>query len=276
MNFLNFKRKTANTSAASAAMRTPAVDPYVAKRIRFDSSAVGDSSLLSDMSVLSRKPLQDSMNQSLKNTKAEHTAQLENKLAEKQAKIVELQQKVINMEMKLQDAETKKEKLEFDVDDMKDSAQLKTKHLEEKIEDLRVEIRQLLGKNELISKENMTKRENLEKLKLSFAEEKLAHGKEIANFEQKLVDIQLKYEVEVKDLKRNLEDAIWEASKRRAEAQEAKEQLKLKEKAVVQCNHQEMIDQQQQVIVEMENALFAQRTAFAQSQEAKLAKIPQV
>jgi len=42
------------------------------------------------------------------------------------------------------------------------------------------------------------------------------------------------------------------------------------------CNHEAVIEQQQQVIQEMENALFSQRTAFSQSHEAKLAKIPQM
>lgn len=276
MNFLGFKRKTANTSSASASIHTPAADPFLPKRIRFDASAVGDNSILNDMSIVSRKTLQDSLNQSQKVCKVDQTAQWENKLAEKQARIVELQQKIIQMEMKLKETETMKGKLEFDVDSMKDFSRMKTKHLEEKIEDLQTEIRQLIQKNELLSKENVKKAETLKQLKLLLEEQKLAYDKEAATSEQKLIDIQSKLEDEVKKLKRSLEDAIWEASKRRAEVEEVKEQLKLKEKTVTECNHQVLIEQQQQVIVEMENALFAQRTTFAQSQEAKLAKIPQV
>jgi hypothetical protein len=74
-----------------------------------------------------------------------------------------------------------------------------------------------------------------------------------------------------------LENALLKVSQYQMEAEEAKNQLKLKERVVSpSSNHQVVIEQQSQVILEMQNALFAQRTTFSQSQEAKLSRIPQV
>ena len=42
------------------------------------------------------------------------------------------------------------------------------------------------------------------------------------------------------------------------------------------CDHESVMKQQRQVIVAMDNALFAQRSTNSASQEAKLARIPQV
>ena len=142
-----------------------------------------------------------------------------------------------------------------------------------------MEIKQLHLRNEHMSKENLLKKEAVEHLKLAFAEEKLSCSQELAESEQKIIDLQLGYEEKIKELENNLENALLKASKYQMEAEEAKHQLKLKETVLSpsSSNHlQVVIEQQRQVILEMENALFAQRTTFSQSQEAKLARIPQV
>jgi len=117
----------------------------------------------------------------------------------------------------------------------------------------------------------------MEQLKLLFAEEKLSCSKELAVSEQKIIDIQQGYEEKIKGLELNLENALLKASQYQMEAEEANNQLKLKERVVSPSStHQVVIEQQRQVILEMQNALFAQRATFSQSQEAKLARIPQV
>lgn len=140
-----------------------------------------------------------------------------------------------------------------------------------------MEIKQLHLKNEQLSKENLLKTEAVEQIKLLSAEEKLSCSKELAVSEQKIIDIEQGYEEKIKKLELKLENALLKVSQYQMEAEEAKNQLKLKERVVSpSSNHQVVIEQQSQVILEMQNALFAQRTTFSQSQEAKLSRIPQV
>ena len=100
-----------------------------------------------------------------------------------------------------------------------------------------MEIKQLHLRNEHMSKENLLKKEAVEHLKLAFTEEKLSCSQELAESEQKIIDLQLRYEEKIKEQEINLKNALLEASK-----------------------------------YQMQNALFAQRT-FSRSQEAKLARI---
>lgn len=231
---------------------------------------------MGEYSVLSRRTASDSFNQSAKALQVNATTKLEQQLAEKQATIVELQQKVIQAEMKLNDSLTVKEQLQFDLSNFKDVCKTKIKHYDDKIEDLHMEIKQLNSKIEQLTKENQMKKEAMEQFKLICAEEKLLYSKELAQSEQKIVEIQLQHESAIRELKQNLENAKWESDKHQLEAEEAKNQLKIREKVISPCNHHTVIEQQRQVILEMENALFAQRSSFSQSQEAKLARIPQV
>ena len=272
MEFLSMKRKPASTSVSSRTF-----DSLLPKKIRFDSSTAGENSFTGEYSALSKRNLGDSYSQSLhKPAKVDLEAQFEQKLAEKQAKILELQQKIIQTEMKLNEIVTSKDRIEHELSSTKDACKMKIKHYEDKIEDLQIEIRQLHHKFDHLAKDNVAKRETLEQLKLVCAEERLSHSKDLAESEQKITDMKLEHDAKVRELEKKLETALWESSKYQLEAEEAQNQLKIREKVVSPCNHQTVIDQQRQVIVEMENALFAQRTAFSQSQEAKLAKIPQV
>ncbi len=277
MDFLSMKRKPAS-SAASTSLRTSTfADSFLPKKIRFDNSATGENSFTGDFSYLSKRNLADSFSQSAsKSMKTDVTAQFEQKLSEKQAKILELQQKIIQIEMKFNDSLTAKNQLENDLSSIKDASKSKVKHYEDKIEDLQFEIKHLHHKFEELARENQLKKEKMEQLKLVCAEEKLLYSKELAGAEQKILDVQVEHELKVRKLEQSLENALWESSKHQLEAEEAKNQLKIREKVASPCNHQSVIEQQRQVILEMENALFAQRASFSQSQEAKLARIPQV
>lgn len=274
MEFLSMKRKP-TVSTASSSLRTSAYDSLLPKKIRFD--ATGENSFTGDFSLHSMpKRNTDSMAQSLKGAKIDVTSQLEQKLAEKQASILELQQKIIQIEMKLNESLTEKDQLKYDLSNIQDVCKTKVRHYEDKIEDLQIEIKQLHLKIDQLSKENQSKKEAMEQLKLGFSEEKLTFSKQSALIEQKLVEMELEHESQIRELKKKLENVTWESNKNKLEAEEAQNQLKLKERVVVPCNHESVIEQQRQVILEMENALFTQRTLSSQSQEAKLAKIPQV
>ena len=266
------KRKPAS---GAASLRTSQFESYLPKKIRFDSSATGENSFTGDFSLLPKRA--ESFSQSIgKPSKVDLASQYEQKLSEKQAKIIELQQKITQSEMKINDLITANNRLEHNLSNVKDACNSKVKHHEDKIEDLQIEMKHLHYKFEQLSRENQMKKESMEQLKLACAEEKLSYSKGLTGSEQKIIDMQVEYETKIRNLEQSLENARWEANKNQLEAEEAKSQLKLKEKVASPCNHQGVIEQQRQVILEMENALFTQRTSFSQSQEAKLARIPQV
>lgn len=277
MEFLSMKRKPAS-SAVTTAMRTSTFDSHLPKKMCFDSSVAEEISVTADSSSFARKGVADSYSQSYnKPTKVDMTAQYEQKISEKQAKVLELQQKIIQTEMKFNTLLTTKDQLDHDLSNLKDTCRTKIKHYEDKIENLQIEIKQLHLKNDRLAKENIFTKEAMDQLKLACAEEKISCNKELSRVEQKMIDMQLECEDKIRGLEKNLEKALWEANKHQMEAEEAKNQLKLKERvASSPSDHITVIEQQRQVILEMENALFAQRATFSQSQEAKLTRIPQL
>lgn len=275
MEFLGMKRKPAGTAASSSSAAPKALDSVLPKRIRFDNT--GDlSSLTSDYSGIfsGRRQVHDSISSSRLDISA---AQSERQVAEKQAKIIDLQQKVVQLEMKLSESESSKEQLKMTSKEVKEACAKKLKVYEDKIEDLKTELKQVQLKVDRLTSENQQKAEMIQELKLAGSEEKLAFGRELADNEQLTVELQTTYEEKIRELRIMLQEAESQSIRFQTDAEEARSQLKEAQSQVPpSCDHQRIIDQQSQVIEEMQNALFAQRTSFSQSEEAKLARIPQV
>ena len=277
MEFLGMKRKPAGTAASSSsAAQNKPLDSVLPKRIRFDNT--GDlSSLTGDYSGIfaGRRQVHDSISTSRLDISA---AQSERQMAEKQAKIIDLQQKVVQLEMQLSESESSKEQLKMTTKEVKEACTKKLKVYEDKIEDLKAELKQVQLKVDRLTSENHQKAELVQELKLAVSEEKLAFGRELADNEQLTVELQTTYEEQIRELRNMLHEAEKQIFKFETDAEEARSQLRDAQAQVLppSCDHQSVIDQQSQVIEEMQNALFAQRTTFSQSQEAKLARIPQV
>ena len=268
MDFLGIKRKT----NISSTFRTPVMEPVLPKKIKFDASGIADSSITG----LPSRKLQQTPLLRINPMQSEKIIEIEQKLSEKQAMNVDLQQKLIQAQMKYKELETEKQKLELAASSMEESCKSRIKQFEEKIEDLHLEIKRLHQRIAELVKDNLQKKSLAEKLKLASSEEKLAFNQQLIEKQQELEEIQTSYDLEIKELKHKLEEASWEANKFRLEAEEASNKLTLQEKIQTSCNHEATIEHQRQVILQMENALFAQRSASSQSQEAKLARIPQV
>jgi len=278
MEFLGMKRKPAGTAASSSSAAPKAMDSVLPKRIRFDNT--GDlSSLTADYSGIfsGRRQVHDSISSSKLDISA---AQSERQMAEKQAKIIDLQQKVVQLEMKLSESESSKEQLKITTKEVKEACAKKLKVTEDKIEDLKAELKHTQLKVDQLTCENQQKAETIQELKLSLSEDKLAFGRELADNEQLTTELQTSYEEQISRLRTLLLEAESQSTKFKTDAEEAQSQLR---EAVAKitvntpsCDHQSIIEQQSQVIEEMQNALFAQRATFSQSQEAKLARIPQV
>lgn len=277
MEFLGMKRKPAGTAASSSsAAQNKPLDSVLPKRIRFDNT--GDlSSLTGDYSGIfaGRRQVHDSISTSRLDISA---AQSERQMAEKQAKIIDLQQKVVQLEMQLSESESSKEQLKMTTKEVKEACAKKLKVYEDKIEDLKAELKQVQLKVDRLTSENHQKAELIQELKLAVSEEKLAFGRELADNEQLTVELQTTYEEQIRELRNTLHEAEKQIFKFETDAEEARSQLRDVQAQVLppSCDHQSVIDQQSQVIEEMQNALFAQRTTFSQSQEAKLARIPQM
>ena len=257
MDFLlGQKRKPLNQSAASKA---PAPDSLLPKRIRYDITSTSISSI---------------------NNSFTHTAALKNhhdqELSEVKAQMMNLQQKVIQLEMKLSETETSRTQLRLSLTHVEDACKSQIRQHRDKIEDLQAEIVRHKLVNSDLSRANTETKESMEKLKIDCAEEKLARSRQTAAVEEETEEMRVKFETEIVRLKKDLESGAWEVKKYQLEVEEARKQLELKEKVVAVCDHEVVIEQQQQVIREMENALFSQRAVFSKSHEAKLAKIPQV
>ena len=144
-----------------------------------------------------------------------------------------------------------------------------------------MEIEHLKSRNDALIKENQEKKEKADYWKLFCSEEKLRHGREQSEMQELLTDERTRHEEEISRLKRELESAQWDAKKLQLEAEEKQSEIqilktRLENNVAPSCDHESVMEQQRQVIVAMENALFAQRSTTSASQEAKLARIPQV
>ena len=274
MDFLSIKRKYSN-ALPNSSQRTSLFDGTgVAKRIHFDSSATADSSTFSsrNLQLEVQRPTQTPN----VTAKPDSTSQLEQRVADRQAAIVDLQQKLVHMEMKLSESEGKRDRLQTAFTNSEEAYRGKIKHCEDKIEDLREERKQLYAKNAELVRDNLQKKAAADKLRLNLGEEKLAYEQKLFAKEQALEEAEIHFELETKKLKEQVEQATWEAEKFRLEAEEACSKLQLRESPASLPREDSVIEHQRQVIVEMENALFAKRSTFSQTHEAQLARIPQV
>lgn len=273
MDFLLGQKRKPSTSSAMS--RTAAQDSLLPKRIRYDATATSENS--EPLSAFARRGLHDSFGHSSVNRSRQDPApHLEQELANKKAQVMNLQQKVIQLEMKLSSVETDKGQLKLSLTHAQDTCKIQIQQFKDQIEDLQVEIEQYQLKNHNLIEENVQIKELVDKLKVDSANEKLSHRQKIMAIEHEMVEMQNQLQSEINQLKHNLETSTGEVEKLKLETEETNKLLQLKERVTTSSNHEAVIEQQQQVIREMENALFSQRSAFSQSQEAKLAKIPQV
>jgi len=273
MDFLlGQKRKP---QASSVVSKPAAQDSLLPKRIRYDVTATSESS--EPLPAFARRSVHDSFSHSSMNkSRFDSTSQLEQEFSSKKAQVMNLQQKLIQLEMKLSGAETDKSQLKSNMTHVQDASKLHIQQYKDQIENLKSDIEKLQLKNLDLSTENVQIKESMEEMKVNYANERLVCKQKITSVEQEKEEMQNQLQLEINQLKRNSEVVTWEVEKHKLEAEEAKKLLQLKERVTAPCNHEAVIEQQQQVIQEMENALFSQRTAFSQSHEAKLAKIPQM
>ena len=255
-----------NTSSTNA-------DSVLPKRIRFDKSAAGDNSLmgidLSGMSSISRNA-----NQSLpgaimaaarqtKTAKESCCQQNEMKLAEKQAAVLELEQKLINSQMKLKELETENSRLQYHTASVEEKCRVKLKQFREQNEDLEREVAKSGLKLVELARDKAQAKAASDQLKTLASQEKLSYSQKLLAKDQELEELQTSYEDEMQELRQKLEHVTWELNNYKLQAEEADKKLLMLEKVDTSNDHEATIKHQRQVIMEMENALFAQLAAFS-------------
>lgn len=195
MDFLGIKKRRPGMSSSAVAphqpssslLRTPALEGFQPKKFRFETSAA-DGSLTDFSSSFASARRQGTVNKG-----HEH----ERQMAEKQAESLKLQQKVVELEMKIGDLETAKSRLEGELDDVSSACRSQVRQCEEKIEDLLGELDHLKARNQQLTKESQESKEKAEHWKLTCAEQKLRHGRDLTQAEQVLLDTQSRLENEV-------------------------------------------------------------------------------
>lgn len=209
----------------------------------------------------------------------------ERKLAAKDAELADLRQQLVRARMRQSELETEVGRLDEAMRSADERRRAAEARQAAEADELRAEAERQRRRGAELSREALRQRQAADELRLAAGEMKLAHQQRLTAADRLLDEERQGRQVEVEELRLRLERAQLEANRQRLDADEVRERLLDAERRADEAaaatgatgaDLRATVEHQRQVILQMENALFAQRAAASQSQEARLARIPQL